>query len=229
MKTSKVKIYVNNTKVPEYKSSGASGFDISVKLNSNELILSSSKIYKLINNLYEDNIEWLYAMYIKTYSIIDRYFITFDHFVHAIYKSIESINDYYDIDYQTYTDLCEYMMENNIHEVNVIPPYSNATFKTGLHFEIAEEDEIQIRTRSGIASKTLLCVKLGTLDSDWRGDTAIIVQNPTPFAYIIIPGMRLAQGVLIEKKHAKFKVVNSVEDLQPTERGDKGLGSTGTN
>ena len=34
MKTSKVKIYVENTEVPEYKTSGASGFDIKVLFNN---------------------------------------------------------------------------------------------------------------------------------------------------------------------------------------------------
>ena len=73
-----------------------------------------------------------------------------------------------------------------------------------------------------------MSVKLGTLDADWRGNSAVIVQNPTPHAYIIVPGMRLAQGVVIEKKHANFEIVDSVEKLSKTERGDKGLGSTGT-
>ena len=46
----------------------------------------------------------------------------------------------------------------------------------------------------------LLDVKFGTVDNDWRGNSGIIVQNPTPFSYIIIPNSRLAQGVIVEKK-----------------------------
>lgn len=228
MKESKIKIFANHTKVPVYKTTGASGFDISVKFNPQEVRLSTSQIYKLTHNQFEDNISWLYGIYIYAYKIQERQLISFDNFVKSLYKALEDLPTYFDIPYHPEGSLYKYMDDNNINDVNVVVPYSNSTFPTGLHFEIPDEDEIQVRTRSGIAAKTLMCVKLGTLDSDWRGDTAVIVQNPTPFAYIIVPGMRLAQGVVIEKKHANFEIVNSVEDLSKTERGDKGLGSTGT-
>lgn len=224
MKESKIKIYVENTEVPEYKSSGASGFDVPVKFSDKVAKLSISAINKLLTKDISASIETLAELYKKQYVPYDTHVISLDNFMCAITRALHTLNIYYDYG----VSLVDHLLEENIHCVNVVLPYSNAIFPTGLHFEIPDEDEIQLRTRSGIAAKTLLSVKLGTLDADWRGNTAVIVQNPTPYAYIIVPGMRLAQGVVIEKKHANFEIVDSVEKLSKTERGDKGLGSTGT-
>lgn len=224
MKTSKVKIYVENTEVPEYKTSGASGFDIKVLFNNKIPYITIDELSDLCGKDISDCISWIYQLYMNSYSFYEKKVITLDSFINAIKALPHVLKDYFDYGY----NLIDYLNQNNIKYVNIIPPFKTATFPTGLHFELPEEDELQIRTRSGIASKTLLSVKLGTIDTDWRGNTAVIVQNISPYAYIVIPGMRLAQGVIIEKKHAEFERVNSIEDLSKTERGDKGLGSTGT-
>ena len=119
------------------------------------------------------------------------------------------------------------MKYNNIEEVNIILPYTVAKFETGVYTEIPEEDEMQIRPRSGISSSTLLDVKFGTVDNDWRGNSGIIVQNPTPYSYVIIPGTRLAQGVITEKKRAVFDIKDSKDELSKTERGENGFGKSG--
>jgi len=69
--------------------------------------------------------------------------------------------------------------------------------------------------------------KFGTVDNDWRGNSGIIVQNPTPFSYIIIPNSRLAQGVIVEKKRAVFDIKSSKDELSKTERGENGFGKSG--
>ena len=74
---------------------------------------------------------------------------------------------------------------------------------------------------------SLLDVKFGTVDNDWRGNSGIIVQNPTPFSYIIIPNSRLAQGVIVEKKRAVFDIKSSKDELSKTERGENGFGKSG--
>lgn len=224
MKESKIKIYVENTEVPEYKSSGASGFDVSVQFSNKVAKLSIAVINKLLTKDIVASIETLAELYRDRYVPYDTHVISLDNFIRAITRALHTLNVYYNYG----VSLVDHLLEENIPYVNVVLPYSNAIFPTGLYFEIPDEDEIQLRTRSGIAAKTLLSVKLGTLDADWRGNSAVIVQNPTPHAYIIVPGMRLAQGVVIEKKHANFEIVDSVEKLSKTERGDKGLGSTGT-
>lgn len=224
MKESKIKIYVENAEVPEYKSSGASGFDVPVQFSNKVAKLSIAAINRLLTKDIVASIETLAELYRDQYVPYDTHVISLDNFICAITRALHTLNIYYDYG----VSLIDHLLEENIPYVNVVLPYSNAIFPTGLYFEIPDEDEIQLRTRSGIAAKTLLSVKLGTLDADWRGNSAVIVQNPTPHAYIIVPGMRLAQGVVIEKKHANFEIVDSVEDLSKTERGDKGLGSTGT-
>ena len=119
------------------------------------------------------------------------------------------------------------MVINNIDEVNIILPYKTVKFETNIYTEIPKEDEMQIRPRSGISSTTLLDIKFGTVDNDWRGNSGIIVQNPTPFSYIIIPNSRLAQGVIVEKKRAVFDIKSSKDELSKTERGENGFGKSG--
>lgn len=225
MKESKIKIYVENAEVPEYKSSGASGFDVPVQFSNKVAKLSIAQINRLLTKDIVASIETLAELYKEQYVPYDTHVISLDNFLNSITRALHTLNIYYDYG----ISLVDHLLEENIPYVNVVLPYSNAIFPTGLYFEIPDEDEIQLRTRSGIAAKTLLSVKLGTLDADWRGNTAVIVQNPTPYSYVIVPGMRLAQGVVIEKKHANFEIVDSVENLSKTDRGDKGLGSTGTN
>jgi dUTP pyrophosphatase len=119
------------------------------------------------------------------------------------------------------------MTINSIDKVNIILPYKTVKFETNIYTEIPEEDEMQIRPRSGISSTTLLDVKFGTVDNDWRGNSGIIVQNPTPVSYIIIPNSRLAQGVIVEKKRAVFDIKSSKDELSKTERGENGFGKSG--
>ena len=62
-------------------------------------------------------------------------------------------------------------------EDTVIEPGETALVKTGLAFELPEGYELQIRPRSGITLKTKLRVQLGTVDSNYRGEVGVIVDN----------------------------------------------------
>jgi dUTP pyrophosphatase len=59
----------------------------------------------------------------------------------------------------------------------IIEPGETALVKTGLAFEISEGYELQIRPRSGVSLKTKLRVQLGTVDSGYRGEIGVIVDN----------------------------------------------------
>jgi dUTP pyrophosphatase len=59
----------------------------------------------------------------------------------------------------------------------IIEPGETALVKTGLAFEIPEGYELQIRPRSGVSLKTKLRVQLGTVDSGYRGEVGVIVDN----------------------------------------------------
>lgn len=214
MKESLIGLYVDNAEVPEYKSAGASGFDLRAKFNPKIPWFDKSVIGRILNHdkdvtayLYDncyDGLEW-----VIDFNVLDK------SIRHAINQPVEGIT------------LLEYMTINSIDKVNIILPYKTVKFETNIYTEIPEEDEMQIRPRSGISSTTLLDVKFGTVDNDWRGNSGIIVQNPTPFSYIIIPNSRLAQGVIVEKKRAVFDIKSSKDELSKTERGENGFGKSG--
>lgn len=214
MKESLIGLYVDNAEVPEYKSAGASGFDLRAKFNPKIPWFDKSVIGRILNHdkdvtayLYDncyDGLEW-----VIDFNVLDK------SIRHAISQPVEG------------NTLLEYMVINNIDAVNIILPYKTVKFETNIYTEIPEEDEMQIRPRSGISSTTLLDVKFGTVDNDWRGNSGIIVQNPTPFSYIIIPNSRLAQGVIVEKKRAVFDIKSSKDELSKTERGENGFGKSG--
>lgn len=214
MKESLIGLYVDNTEVPEYKSAGASGFDLRAKFNPKIPWFDKSVIGRILN-YDKDIIAYLYDnCYDGLEWVID--FNTLDKSIrHAVNQPVEG------------KTLLEYMVINNIDAVNIILPYKTVKFETNIYTEIPEEDEMQIRPRSGISSTTLLDVKFGTVDNDWRGNSGIIVQNPTLFSYIIIPNSRLAQGVIVEKKRAVFDIKSSKDELSKTERGENGFGKSG--
>lgn len=112
-----------------------------------------------------------------------------------------------------------------------IYPGHTALVRTGLAVEVPEGFELQVRPRSGLSLTTKLRVgnSPGTIDSDYRGEIKVILENTDFIGSHTIPTMvkkgdRIAQGVLIGLP----KVIIVEEDtLSDTERGDKGFGSTG--
>jgi dUTP pyrophosphatase len=62
-------------------------------------------------------------------------------------------------------------------EDTIIEPGETKIIRTGLSFAIPPGYEIQIRPRSGITLKTKLRVQLGTIDSGYRGEIGVIVDN----------------------------------------------------
>ena len=127
----------------------------------------------------------------------------------------------------TYGVLSDYMSDNDIEAVNIILPFSHNIIPTGCYVQIPEGYEIQVRPRSGIGAKTNMIVHFGTIDSDYRGNIGIIINNPSPNSYIIFPNERLAQGVFAKVEQCEFKKVKSIEELTKTDRGEGGFGSTG--
>lgn len=101
-----------------------------------------------------------------------------------------------------------------------------ALIKTGLAIALSAGYELQVRPRSGLALKHGVTVlnSPGTVDSDYRGELMIILINHGHETFSIKKGERIAQGVLKEVIQADFAVV---DELDATERGHKGFGSTG--
>ena len=101
---------------------------------------------------------------------------------------------------------------------------SQVTIPLGFAVEIPEGYEMQIRGRSGLASRNGIEGFQGTIDSDYRGEVCAILLNNTIEDFIIEPGDRIAQAVVAPVIRAEW---NEVEKLSDTERGTGGFGSTG--
>lgn len=107
----------------------------------------------------------------------------------------------------------------------MIHPGRTVKIRTGLSFEIPEGYEGQVRPRSGLSYKTKLRVILGTIDSDYRGEVCVIVDNIGEDMKRIGIGERIAQMIIAPVVQVGFDVVESLTD---TDRGTGGFGSTGT-
>lgn len=103
-----------------------------------------------------------------------------------------------------------------------------AMIGTGLFFSIPEGYEIQVRPRSGLAAKNGVTVlnTPGTIDSDYRGELKVILINLGDSDFVVNSGDRIAQIVVAP---VTIGVFEKVSELDETERGTGGFGSTGRN
>ena len=92
---------------------------------------------------------------------------------------------------------------------------------TGLRFELSSNTELQVRPRSGMALKHGISVlnTPGTVDEGYRGDVGIIAINLSNETYVINPGERIAQGVIMNVVGQGISELVKVNDLTSTERG----------
>jgi dUTP pyrophosphatase len=69
----------------------------------------------------------------------------------------------------------------------------------------------------------------GTVDEGYRGEIGIIAINLSYEEYTIQPGERIAQGVITHVIGEGISKLIKVEELNETERGETGFGSSGKN
>ena len=107
-----------------------------------------------------------------------------------------------------------------------LAPGARHAMATGLSVAIPAGYEIQVRPRSGLALKHGISIPNtpGTIDSDYRGELKVILINHGAEPFAIARGDRVAQLVLAPVTQAAW---NEVADLDETERGAGGFGSTG--
>lgn len=124
----------------------------------------------------------------------------------------------------------------------VIKPGETKIVKLGIGFDIPDGHMLQLCARSSISKKGLIIVNgVGIIDEGYKGEVAIALYNqfkrPEPFMNnagyqnVITPvdikiekGERIAQVVLLPVVYPQLK---QVDDLQDSERGAGGFGSTG--
>lgn len=107
-----------------------------------------------------------------------------------------------------------------------IAPGERHPVATGLSLAIPPGYEIQVRPRSGLAFRHGITIPNtpGTIDSDYRGELKVLLINHGTLPFAIARGDRVAQLVLAPVVQAGWV---EVEELDATERGDGGFGSTG--
>lgn len=114
----------------------------------------------------------------------------------------------------------------NLAKSIIIPPHSRVLIGCGFSVQIPEGYQLEIRSRSGNSLKTGMVVanQPGTIDSDYRGEIGVILLNTSEFYAKVSLGDKIAQAVLIKHTTVSFE---EVEELEETQRGSQGFGSTG--
>ena len=107
-----------------------------------------------------------------------------------------------------------------------IRPGDRHPIPTGFAIRLPAGYEAQIRPRSGLALKHGITVANapGTIDSDYRGEIAVIIVNFGREPFTINRGMRIAQMVVAPVTQGRLNVVDKLDD---SDRGSDGFGSTG--
>ncbi len=107
-----------------------------------------------------------------------------------------------------------------------IEPGAVEMVPTNISIALEAGYECQIRSRSGLAAKNGIFAlnAPGTVDSDYRGEIKVILANFGKLPFAINRGDRIAQMVV-----ARYETVewSPVSDLDETDRGSGGFGSTG--
>ena len=114
----------------------------------------------------------------------------------------------------------------NIESSINIEPGKKEIIPTGISISVPKGFEIQIRPRSGLAAKHNITVlnTPGTIDSDYRGELKVILINLSQKKFKVEKGFRIAQMVLCPIMKIEFE---EVDNLDNTDRGKGGFGSTG--
>lgn len=117
-------------------------------------------------------------------------------------------------------------LKADISEPVVLKPSRRELIPTGLYMQIPTGYEVQLRARSGLACKYGISLANGiaTIDSDYRGEVKVCLENRSDTPFIVNPGDRIAQAVLNRVEKIEW---NEVVKLDETERGEGGFNSTG--
>ena len=108
----------------------------------------------------------------------------------------------------------------------LILPGNAEMIPTGIAIALPLGFEAQVRPRSGLSAKNGITIlnSPGTIDSDYRGEISVMLINHSKVNFQIKRGMRIAQ--LIIAPIVQFNLLPT-EELDDTERGEGGFGSTG--
>jgi dUTP pyrophosphatase len=114
----------------------------------------------------------------------------------------------------------------SLDETVFLKPMERKLIATGLHIELPEGFEAQIRPRSGLAFKHGIGIvnSPGTIDADYRGEIKVLLINLSDQVFEVNTGDRIAQMVVARHERVNWE---HVEALNETLRGTGGYGHTG--
>jgi dUTP pyrophosphatase len=107
--------------------------------------------------------------------------------------------------------------------------FDRALIPTGLHIDIPEGYEIQVRSKSGLALKQGLMVlnSPGTVDQGYTGEIQVILFNTSKGKVKIEKGQKIAQAVLCPVVSGKWITLVEKKEINEKDRNANGFGSTG--
>lgn len=111
-----------------------------------------------------------------------------------------------------------------LEETHVLPGARGVKIRTGVKLDLPKGYEVQVRPKSGVSTRSNLRVILGTVDSGYKGEIAVMVDNLSDKVIIIPKHKAIAQMVLQVVPIMTFEYR---EQFSQSERGENGFGSTG--
>lgn len=110
-----------------------------------------------------------------------------------------------------------------------IESFGRSLIPTGLHIDIPDGYEVQVRSKSGLALKQGLMVlnSPGTVDQGYTGEIQVIIFNANNLTTTIKKGQKIAQAVISPVVSGKWIKLTKVNNINNKDRGEKGFGSTG--
>lgn len=113
-----------------------------------------------------------------------------------------------------------------IQESLTLAPGQTLLIRTGLAIEIPAGYAGLVYARSSLAVKRGLAPanKVSVIDADYRGELMVPMHNHSAVAQTIEPGERIAQIIFTPYYAAAFE---EADELESTDRGEGGFGSTG--
>jgi dUTP pyrophosphatase len=108
--------------------------------------------------------------------------------------------------------------------LGVMQPGQRLLIKTDIAMDIPPGHYGRICPRSGLAMQHGIDVLAGVIDSDYRGNIAVVLINHGAYPFEVHPGDKVAQIIICPFLPMK---IEESQELPETARGDGGFGSTG--
>jgi dUTP pyrophosphatase len=109
-------------------------------------------------------------------------------------------------------------------EEGILLAGQRAAVSVGISTSFNPEYYMRVAPRSGLALKNGIDVLAGVIDSSYRGEWKVVLHNTSNITFVFNKGDRIAQAI---PEHISTEKFNFVEELNETDRGSGGFGSTG--